>query len=242
MPQTNKAEAAALPSLEQVTTLAVALAQREAHRPDDVDDLVQVGLFAYHRARQRHVRKGLTVRKPWALVRTTLQRAMWGCYTGKGRQLQSMFLALPSGDRAGDRQLEALVQNDLDIRPVKFDLPTADLRGHVGGQSELFEFEDFFTALTRECGPLARKIVENLILPDDVCSVHIMGEVRTKERAQAQCRRKGVADRRKQPRGVKQRIRITPRLIRESLGLTTAQWSREMNRIREFARVWMRRA
>lgn len=64
-------------SLAEIVPLAKSLAYRIARTPSDVDDLVQVALFAYHR---NGLRDRSAVRAPWADARTVLVREMWRYY------------------------------------------------------------------------------------------------------------------------------------------------------------------
>lgn len=212
--------------LDDVIPLARTLARKEAHTPDDIDDLVQVGLFAYHKAEHRYRECGFLVQQPWALVRTTLQRAMRGYYWQQ-REWQQRG------------ELNKAVGLELAECGGSFGVAGLDgQRADTGQQVELLELEDYFTALERACGTAARRIVENLLSPSGECSAFILDEVRRKRVAQSRFRQHHL-NMRHQPRGVKKAIRISHRLVRDALRITPAEWVRHMNQIREFTRSWI---
>lgn len=232
MPATTRRSSAAAKSalpLEAVIPLAEALARREAHRPDDVEDMTQVGLHAYFRAT---VRKKVVVLNPRAFACTILRRAMRGYYW---QQREWQTRGEPNKDvgldqvALGKHSFGAMPMVELDGRP--FD----------GEQVELLEFDDYFNALERACGPTARLMVENLLMPSGECCARILEEVREKQTAQQECGAAGKAVRRHQPRGVKKEIRISHRLVRDALGLSPSEWVRHMERIREFTAAWIGR-
>lgn len=211
--------------------LAQALAQKEAHRPDDVDDLIQVGLFAYHKDSQRRT----TVYKPFAHARTVLQRAMRGYYwqqrewQGRGEPNKSVGI-----DQVG---LAHSIEHMACRRPML--VVGLDGRLDSGEQAELLEFDDYFNALERTCGCTARLMVENLLMPSGECCGRILAEVRRKQESQKSFANRRRASRRHQPRGVKKEVRISHRLVRDALGLSPTEWVRNMERIREFTRTWV---
>lgn len=238
MPTIHLSPATQLLSLTDVTPLAQALARKEAHRPDDVDDLVQVGLFAYHKAEMRARALHLVVEKPAAFAKCAIQRAMRGYYWQQREWQQrgetDRFLTLPVHDK---QTVSALVGHDL----VAFSVPAAGLDGSLrnGTQVDLLELDCYFTALERECGRMARVMVENLLMPSDECAANILDEARQKRAQQERCRRRGVQARRRQPRGVKKAIRITGPVVRKALGLSPQEWHRHMQRIKAFTRKWL---
>ncbi len=222
------AVSAALLSLEQVMPLAQSLALREAHRPDDADDLMQVGLFAYFKA----MHQNSPVEKPRAFAATVLQRAMRGYYyqqrewQQRGEPNKAVgFDQVGMRDRGGERLPPMLVVG-------------LDGRADADEQMELFEFNDYFMALEQACGATARRMVENLVLPSGTCAANILAEARGKAEAQKQYANASRAERRAQPRGVKKGIRISHRLIRDAMGLSAAEWTMNMDRVREFTLEW----
>ena len=139
-------------SLQQIRPLAQALAVRGAYHPDDVDDLVQLGLIAYHKAEQRHRRLRIPIRKPWALARTTVQRAIWEF--NKHRP--------PTGIRLTDCDPAVLVDR--------------------GTQMELLELDDYFRALGQQCGARARLIAEQLFTPSGPTAEKVLLAIKQKRR------------------------------------------------------------
>lgn len=214
-----------LPPIEEVQPLARSLAQRIAHRPEDIDDLVQVALFAYHRDQQRRRKAG--VRNAWALVHTILRRAMIGFY----------YYAYPKRGRF----LHLNSQEYKRYRPVEL----CDTVTSVGeAQDELFDLDDYYRALESECGSTARTLVENLIAPSNPCIVgFILADSREKLDKRSKSRSRTVAGRRRLPRGggAHHPIRITQTLIGKAMGLAPWELSRELTRIREFTRGWLTR-
>lgn len=198
--------------LVDVMPFARMIATREAHTPDDVDDLVQVALFAYHKALVRQRKERFSVQNPRAFAATTCCRAIRGYYHAQrewqGRGEPNKALALD----------DVVLPSD-------------------GQQVEMFELQDYFSALERDCGARARLIVENLIMPFGDCSAKILEEVRRKQQLQQACRRK--RERRHQPRGVKRTIRLSPRVVRDALGITPTEWTRTMRTVRDFTRGWL---
>lgn len=230
-----KAQASNILPLQQIIPLARTLAAKEAHRPDDVDDLIQVGLFAYHKAEVRHTQCGMRVERPWSLARTTLQRAIRGYYY---QQREWQKRGEPNKDVGLDQVgLSARTEH----KPEHLPMLIVGLNGSVdtGEQVELLEMDDYFTALERRCGRTARLMVENLLMPSGECCGRILEEVRRKQQAQESFRGRKRAVRRHQPRGVKKEIRISHRLVRDALGISPTEWVRNMERIREFTQGWL---
>lgn len=93
--------------------------------------------------------------------------------------------------------------------------------------------EIFYSALEHSAGPLARKVAENLIeVRDAVCIRTIMRECEEKQRRQ----RRGLS-----ARGAgKRRIRVSRRMIRESLGLNRHEWQSQLTEVRAFTSHWIR--
>ena len=222
-------------SLLEVTPLARTLAQKEAHRPEDIDDLQQVALFAYHKAERRCLAERIPVEKPWAFARTTLQRAMRGYYYQQREWQQRGEPNKAIGiDQVGlSREREYMAErNPMLIVGLDGNLDT-------GEQAELFELDDYFTALERTCGHTARLMVENLLAPTGECCARILDEVRGKVDQQKRFKRRPARTRRHQPRGVKKEIRISQRIVRDALGISPTEWCRNMERIRDFTQRWL---
>lgn len=244
--------------LNDVIPLARSLARKEAHTPDDIDDLVQVGLFAYHKAELRHQLRGMMVEKPMSLARTTLQRAIRGYYwqqrewqgrgePNKNRRMDDAGVGIETSEHTffynGSRQVEEDLAVTMNGRGRP--LPVAGLDGQAldrnGDQCELLELDDYFNALERKCGAKARLIVENLLMPSGECCARILDEVRGKRECQEEFKGKRRSARRHQPRGVKKEIRISHRLIRDAMQISPTEWVRSMESIREFTRGWVGR-
>lgn len=235
MPRTQ--QTTVLP-LNDILPLSRTLAVKETHRPDDVDDLVQVGLFAYHKAEQRYRKLRIPVKNPWAFARTTLQRAMRSYY-----YQQREWQQRGEPNKAIGLDKVALTRED-EMIAARHPMLLADLHGRQleGEQVEMFELADFFAALQQRCGVTARLMVENLIAPTGDCSACILQEVQDKHRAQKAFQHKARRLRRHQPRGVKHKVRVSPRMVRDALGLSPTHWTREMAGIRNFTREWFGRA
>lgn len=234
-------------TIQQALPLARSLARREAHSPDDVDDLIQVAIFAYHKAAQRTSE----VDNPYAHARTVLQRAMWGYYSSNAVRFNEQdFLPLPEQQTecspflgSQEFRMSPSQRERYGVALGQFASLYSDIEGQKLGatQPELFELEDYFEALERNCGRLARDIVVNLISPCGECSKKILAEVERKRRRQHCLRSASVEARRKQPRGVQNEIRLSQRVVRNALGLTPSEWNRNMTRIKDFTRTWLAR-
>lgn len=222
-------------SLNAVIPLAQSLAAKETHRTEDIDDLVQVGLFAYHKATHR---KKLTIDKPHAFARTVLQRAMRGYYW---QQREWQTRGEPN-KAVGLDKVNTVGQtlSDSDRLPPML-IVGLDGRQADGEQVELLEFDDYFNALERKCGATARLMVENLLMPSGECCGRILDEVRGKQAEQQKLGKRAKAARRHQPRGVKKEIRISHRIVRDALGISPTEWVRHMNAIKEFTEAWIGR-
>jgi hypothetical protein len=138
-------------TIEEVTPLARSLAEKRAHRPADVDDLVQVALFAYHRDTER---VGVVVMKPYAHARTVLERAMWSYYHNVARRTFDGFLRMPDAASAGHNRFECMLQNDMKVpQLVDMTMPAAIIDGRMDLEAtdrpDDMEFDDYFTALER---------------------------------------------------------------------------------------------
>lgn len=232
-------------TLEAVMPLARTLAAREAHRPDDIDDLVQVGLFAYHKAEARYRRLHLRVTRPWAFARTTIVRAVRGYYW---QQREWQQRGEPN-KAVGLEQVALAHRRTIDMQGqhgggAGSPMLLVDLHGRIddGTQDELFALPDYFMALERACGPLARRMVENLLMPSGDCAARILAEVQAKTETQQRHARRGRAARRHQPRGVKREIRISHRVVRDAMGLSASEWTRTMVHVRTFTRAWLSRS
>lgn len=93
--------------------------------------------------------------------------------------------------------------------------------------------EIFYSALEHSAGPMARRVAENLVeVRDVVCIRTIMRECEEKQRRQ----RQGLS-----ARGAgKRRIRVSRRMIRESLGLNRHEWQAQLTEVRAFTSHWIR--
>jgi hypothetical protein len=236
--------------------LARKLAGQIAHRPDDIDDLIQEGLFRVHLAFTRGIARREVLQKPYAVARTVMQRGMWGYYApgakpqSNGRvldtalSLEKLSAANAPTDRSGRVLLEEAYDNDHHLaHREKVQVPRADLTGHLddgsGEQQELL-LEQYFTALERACGAQARRVAENLVSPTDPeCCRHILDEVNRKRQRQLACDREKSRRRKTPPRGAKRHIRLSQRLVREALGLSKSQWMQQLSAVRQFTRQWV---
>lgn len=196
-------------ALTDVIPLAKSLARGVARNPSDVDDLVQVALFAFHTATRRVEERGIEIQKPYAHARAVMQRAMWGFYSSP--------------------------------EPDMEELSSAESRGICGSvQADIFEgLEEYFEALERECGAVARLMVENLLSPTGECCQRLLHSVGQKRLIQDQCNAIGWPARAHLPRGARRRVRISNPDVRKGLGLSSSEWSRHMARIREFTKEWL---
>lgn len=203
-------------TLERVMPLARSLATREAHREADADDLMQVGLFEYHRTIQRC--SATDVAHPTAFARTVLLRAM-RTYYHQQREWQ----------RRGEPNLHTAL--DALDRPSATDLPDAS----YSTQAALFSVHSFFDALEQQCGGAARLVAENLFEPRGKCAEFIVHEARGKATAQ-----KGYQPgaTRHQPRGAKKRVRFSARSVREGLGMSVSEFARQLTIVRAFTQQY----
>lgn len=223
------------------------MAHRIAHRSDDIPDLIQVGMVALWRDHERSKKQHIVVRKPWALARTVIQRAMWNFYipgakpNSNGRVLDTA-VSLDAGisvDHLGEAVFAFAYDTDhadAQGRAEKHRMPSTDLDGYIGGEAERFHLEEFFRLLEARHGALARKVAENLLYPSDpLACQRILSEVRRKEQARSTSRKR----KNRLPRGVEREIRLSHRLIRQALGLSHAEWSKQLAVVREFAGFWL---
>jgi hypothetical protein len=118
-----------------------------AHQPNDadVDDLVQVGLVAYHGALQKNLR----AERPYALARTVLQREMIRYIAVKSRH-----------GYTGDSTLTPHI--------------IAHWSDNNTDQADLFTMTEYFQFIERECGATARAVAEQLVSPSGRCAQHIV--------------------------------------------------------------------
>lgn len=193
-----------------------------------------MALFALHKANL----KIAEVDNPFAHARTVMQRAMWGHYSGMSIQFDERnFEELwPEGSDLSGSDL------DYYYRTRGLDLAAfagLDGRPRDGTQAELFELEDYFVALERECGSVAKTIVVNLISPCGQCGKRILDEAKRKQLMQHRLKSASRAARRSQPRGVQNEIRLSQRVVRNALGLSASEWNRNMTKIKEFTRSWL---
>lgn len=110
-----------------------------------------------------------------------------------------------------------------------------------GTQEELFELEDYFAALERSCGKLARDMVTNLVSPTERCGKEILDAAARKQLKQQQLKSASQEARRHQPRGVQHEIRLSQRVVRSALGISASEWNRNMTKIKAFTRSWLER-
>jgi DNA-directed RNA polymerase specialized sigma subunit len=202
--------------LTEILPLAKSLARKEAHRPDDVDDLYQEALFAYHKAEQRHLLSGILVEKPWSLARTTMQRAIRGYYWQQR-------------EWKGRDEFATAISLDQEGPPPQAAACTLE---------EKLALNDYFTALEKIMGAKARHIAENLLMPQGDCATLLKCTADDKQEQQALFQSKYRGALRHQPRGVKNEIRITHRAVREALKIPLPEWTRTLESIRDFTRFW----
>jgi hypothetical protein len=204
-------------SPQQLQPLALSLARRIARNPDDVDDLMQEGLFAYHRARRLRSAAYLeTAPNPWAMARRIMRCAM----------LRVAYARTPP---AGTTLVS------LDATPEDGGAPAwaSDGGAAVGRQSDLLALEEFFAALERRHGALARRVAENLVEPrDPECCRRLLAAAERKRRLRARRVRLGTE-------GPLPRVRMSPRAVREALGVAEPQWRQTLTQVRAFTRDWV---
>lgn len=194
-----------MPELEDVRPLASVLAARLASgRAHELDDLVQVGLIAYHRDAAR-LQWRFTGGRPWALARTILQRAMWKHLSRQRRDPVTQAVAHIGADQAAS-PVDALAA------------PAPDDAG----------LHDYYDAVERTLGPLARTIAENLVAPRGTCADRIWAIEQRKRR-----RRKHY-----DPHGP--RFRLSQELVRQALGIGPREWVRQLAAVRRVTVTWLR--
>lgn len=146
-----------LPTVEQTKVLASALARKLAHQPADVDDLVQEGLLSWH----YRVKRKPAPRKPFALARTVMQRAMFTYYRGRWC-------------RSGARYREDV---GLDFAP------TEKVTQEPGQQwDDAINLNMYLTSLEVNLGTRARFVAENMIMPRDLFYCRALDTTATRER------------------------------------------------------------
>lgn len=229
--------------LQQVLPLATRLAKVEAHREADIDDLTQVALYAYHKAcvAQRRKRQRITCAHTFAFV--VMRRAMRAYYhqqrewqgRGEPNKMQSLSV-FPNGTPPTRTTSTATSHHYVGMQLSSFavGLTGAQWDVHEHAQADLFTLDDYFAALSKACGPQARLVAENLIMPRGECARAILEEVMDKQARQARPRCRAP-----RPRGVKKQIRITPRMVRDALGMTPREWATQMGVVRQFTKVWL---
>lgn len=252
-----------LPPLEEAQRLAYYVARSLARREADIDDLVQIGLIAYHQDFDRHT----NVRKPWALAKTILRRAMILYYSGYRADIKKWHEVQSSNAWKRDTPLDDLENSEGEEQQNIFD--------------EL-ELESYYAALEKECGCTARVFAENLIAPTNPCIAgYLLWKSRSKldQRAAAAAEFEGevlrltnkieVAKRKKSssevtrlrselyrlrrryknvvrrtlPRGGGKHhtIRVSASDIAEAMGMSSWQLLPLLKRIREFTAAWLAR-
>lgn len=187
-------------ALETVIPLAQKLAAREARTSSDADDLVQVALFAYHRAAERYVARRIRLDRPWAFAKTTMVRAMRLYYQQQG------WYDMLASESVDDMHISTAGQH------------------HHDGFDALHEY---FAAVERECGTLARDIAAQLVAPHGDTAGAILKTAAHKRRGRSAVR------------GVKFTLRISQRAIRDAMGIPPKRWQRELASLREFTRTWL---
>lgn len=237
MPATvrQSSQASKLPSLDEITPLARSLARRIAHRADDIDDLIQVAMFAYHTETAADRRR--RVRNKWSLAKTILHRAMLSYY----------YTFRTDGSlRVQQQRAEWRFSEPIDL---------FNFRCRLDGQAEdapldvLHELADYFVALEAACGPTARIMIQNLLEPNDPCIAgYILAESRDKQMSRGTPEAKAIAKKgnfRKLPRGggtsSKFPIPVTARRIQQAMGMSPYQWQQQMGPIQAFTREWLTR-
>jgi hypothetical protein len=198
-------------TIKEVMPLAQRIARQCARRRDEQEDLVQVALFAYHRAiasPKDADKVDADVTNPKAFACRVLRCAMLNYYT-------------PTAQFHSEHE-------DVD----DFSLPSRD------NQLDLLEQDDFMDALERSCGKTARAVVENLVAPSGACSQAILANVQKKLK---RCGEMKGADPRCRPRGVVGSIRISQESVRRAMGLTPREWSVCLASVRTFASQWFGR-
>ncbi len=127
-----------LPSHDELRVLAASLARNLARQPADIDDLMQEGLWSAYRCLARTK----DPKKPFALARTVMQRAMITYYAGGWR-------------RSGARYREHIP------------LPAGADGSHnpVDGWNGALDLRQYLHELEQEFGITARQMAENLITP-----------------------------------------------------------------------------
>jgi len=217
-------------TLSKLQKLATTLSFKEAHNPNDCEDLAQEAMLAAHQS----LTKIKSARRPYSMARTVMQRAMWRYYAPKKRKKfdwSLRYTELPTD------AMEAFKSNELGqdrVAPAPA-MPTAGLAGHVeefGHANDLVELDDYFANLERALGRRARSVAENLVALDEECSFIILCGALQRMRQQ---RRLGS----RQVRGVKRGIRVTDRMVRDALGIPPHEWTALMRRIREFTSSWL---
>lgn len=208
--------------LEAVVPLARQLAAKEAHWPEDADDLVQVGLWAYHQALRSHQRRQKVVTHPRTLARTILLRAMRG-YANHPRQRE-----FDRAFRFHPQRPDVAVTNQptLHLQEPQVRVPGVAAER----QLDLLALGDYYQALERACGPLARTVAENLVEPSHPDIWAYVQQSRKKRRQEG---RRGTG---------KYHVQVTRRAVREGLGLRRSEWHRLLIRIRTFTTEWLRTA
>ena len=190
--------------LVSMQPLAEALGRRYAPvDPAERDDLIQFALYELHLAQQ----KVGALRKPYAFGRMVLQHAMMSMVRRAAKQRETPL-------------------DDIMLPDVTKALPAVQ-----SSADEDIALQDYFTALERTHGTLARSIAENLCSPRDerVCRFLVEDTVTRAVRAQ----RAGI-----RPRGLR-RIRVTRHKVRVALGVDKGNWARQMRVIKGFTRDWL---
>lgn len=119
--------------------------------------------------------------------------------------------------------------------PVEGYIIVAGLNGDLlspgTDQTAFLELDDYFRALERAHGPLARRVAENLVAPRE----RVVCETILRDAAMRQHlgRRGGGRD---------QPIRITSRHVRQAFGLSPRQWRYVVHDIRSFTTRWLTEA
>lgn len=202
-------------TVAEATALATRLAQKIAHRFDDVDDLVQTGLLKLHITLGRKASAAVIKKRGIiAFAKMCMQREMWRYYSAGGKSRRALDRAASLDvehrqGRLGHALLDFAYDPDLEGRsgPEAHTLPNTP-----AVQTELLELSEYFALLEQRHGVMARRVAENLLAPQDVrCCQYIL-----------------------------KRGELSVHTIRQGLGLDLAEWNRLLGLIREFTRAWVK--
>jgi len=189
--------------------IARSLARRVARLEADEEALIQVALFSYHKATTKPYTDAAPMDRPYAFARTVLYRAM------------RRYYARPT---AMDDASSIEEDDVLDLSAAR--------------QADLLDFDDYFDALERAHGAVARQVAENLLAPSGACAGNILNS------ASNRAAKRAALPKREQihaPRGCTRRVRLSADGVRQGLGLSAVTWNRTLADVREFTRAWLKR-